>query len=192
MSRALRFFTNINTTKGTYNVTSHDKPGRPSMFLPARCQWRLMTSQRASHGRARLSRRSGWLGFTEIDTISSCAVAPGQSPGVQWSCSFMRCSGGEIRVHTPRHTRKNSSFSTQEEHVVLLGLEVLTEAPNLRYATRSMYAKATTGLQRLLRVYWVVHNFLRVHFTIREVPAVALGILERRLSVHEIFQIQMA
>src|SRR3989454_9088150 len=27
------------------------------------------------------------------------------------------------------------------------------------------YAKATTGLQRLLWVYWVVHNFLRVHFT---------------------------
>jgi transposase-like protein len=54
------------------------------------------------------------------------------------------------------------------------------------------YAKATTGLQRLLRVYWVVHNFLRVHFTTREVPAVTLGILERRLSVQEIFQIQMA
>jgi hypothetical protein len=56
----------------------------------------------------------------------------------------------------------------------------------------NMYAKATTGLQRLLRVYWVMHNFLRVHFTIREVPAVALGILERRLSVQEIGQIQMA
>jgi transposase-like protein len=55
----------------------------------------------------------------------------------------------------------------------------------------NMYAKATTGLQRLLRVYWVMHNFLRVHFTIREVPAVALGILERRLSVQEIFQLQM-
>ena len=54
------------------------------------------------------------------------------------------------------------------------------------------YAKATTGLQRLLRVYWVVHNFLRVHCTTREVPAVALGLLERRLSVQEIFQIQMA
>ena len=38
----------------------------------------------------------------------------------------------------------------------------------------------------------MVHNFLRVHFTIREVPAVALGILERRLTVQEIFQIQMA
>ena len=56
----------------------------------------------------------------------------------------------------------------------------------------NMYAKATTGLQRLLRVYWVVHNFRRVHFTTREVPAVALGLLERRLSGQEIFQIQMA
>jgi hypothetical protein len=56
----------------------------------------------------------------------------------------------------------------------------------------NMYAKATTGLQRLLRVYWVVHNFLRVHFTTREVPAVALGVLERRLTVQEMFQIQMA
>jgi hypothetical protein len=56
----------------------------------------------------------------------------------------------------------------------------------------NMYAKATTGLQRLLHVYWVVHNFLRIHCTIREVPAVALGILERRLTVQEIFQIQMA
>jgi hypothetical protein len=55
-----------------------------------------------------------------------------------------------------------------------------------------MYAKATTGLQRLLRVYWVMHNFLRVHFTTREVPEVALGLLEKRLSVQEIFQIQMA
>jgi hypothetical protein len=56
----------------------------------------------------------------------------------------------------------------------------------------TMYAKATTGLQRLLRVYWVVHNFLRVHFPTREVPAVALGLLERRLSAQEIFQMQMA
>ena len=56
----------------------------------------------------------------------------------------------------------------------------------------NMYAKSTKGLQRLLRVYWVVHHLLRVHFTIQEVPAVALGILERRLSVQEIFQMQMA
>ncbi len=35
-------------------------------------------------------------------------------------------------------------------------------------------------------------SFLRVHFTTREVPAVALGVIERRLSVGEIFHMQMA
>jgi len=54
------------------------------------------------------------------------------------------------------------------------------------------YATATTGWQRLLRVYGVVPHCLRVHLTTRAVPAVALGILERRLSVQEMFQIQMA
>jgi transposase len=52
-------------------------------------------------------------------------------------------------VHTSRHIRKNSGFSTQEEHVVLLGLEALTETPNLRYATRSNYILYVlhTGIQ---------------------------------------------
>ena len=44
----------------------------------------------------------------------------------------------------------------------------------------NMYAKSSPGSQRLLHVYWVVHNFIRVHFTTREVPAVALGVIERR------------
>jgi hypothetical protein len=55
----------------------------------------------------------------------------------------------------------------------------------------NMYAKSTQGSQRLLQVYWVVHNFIRVHFTTREVPAVALGVIERRLSAREIFHMQM-
>jgi hypothetical protein len=32
-------------------------------------------------------------------------------------------------LHTSRHTRKNSSFSIQGEHLVLLGLEALTQPP---------------------------------------------------------------
>ena len=40
-------------------------------------------------------------------------------------------------MHTSRHSRKNSSFSTQGEPLRLLGLEALTEASNFRYATRS-------------------------------------------------------
>jgi len=42
-------------------------------------------------------------------------------------------------VHTLWSIRKNSGFSTQEEHLGLLGVEALTNALNLRYATRSKY-----------------------------------------------------
>jgi hypothetical protein len=45
-------------------------------------------------------------------------------------------------VHTLWYIRKNSGFSTQEEHLGLLGLEALTNALNLRYATRSKYYNA--------------------------------------------------
>jgi hypothetical protein len=54
----------------------------------------------------------------------------------------------------------------------------------------NMYAKKTGRLQERLDVYWIVHNFVRVHFTTRQVPAVALGVLEYGLSLNEIFLIQ--
>jgi hypothetical protein len=54
----------------------------------------------------------------------------------------------------------------------------------------NMYAKNTGRLQERLDVYWMVHNFVRVHFTTRQVPAVALGVLESGLSLQEIFFIQ--
>ncbi len=50
----------------------------------------------------------------------------------------------------------------------------------------------TTKSVRIRDVYWVLHNFIRIHFTTHEVPAVALGVLERRLSVAELFQIRRA
>ncbi|MFH0925187.1 MAG: IS1 family transposase [bacterium] len=53
------------------------------------------------------------------------------------------------------------------------------------------YAKSAIGLQRILNVYWVIHNFIRVHFTTKKVPAVALGIIDEGLSINELFQIQM-
>lgn len=54
------------------------------------------------------------------------------------------------------------------------------------------YAKNEKGLQRTLDVYWVNHNFMQIHFTTKKVPAVALGILDKRLSWHELFMIPLA
>ena len=48
------------------------------------------------------------------------------------------------------------------------------------------YAKSQKGLRRILRVYWVMHNFFRKHFTTKVVPAVQLGVLERPLSEKEL------
>ena len=56
----------------------------------------------------------------------------------------------------------------------------------------NMYAKNTERLQERLDVYWIVHNFVRVHFTTRQVPAVALGILDHGFALHEFFLIQKA
>jgi len=53
------------------------------------------------------------------------------------------------------------------------------------------YAKKKSGLQRTLDVFWVVHNFIRKHFTTQQVPAVALGILKEGLSWGQILGIQM-
>lgn len=54
------------------------------------------------------------------------------------------------------------------------------------------YAKSRTHLQRTLNVYWVVHNFVRVHFTTKLVPAVQLGILEMGISWSQLFSIRYA
>jgi hypothetical protein len=52
------------------------------------------------------------------------------------------------------------------------------------------YAKEKASLQTRLDAYWVLHNFVRVHFTTKQVPAVALGILNMGLSLAELFKIQ--
>src|SRR4029434_5557342 len=51
----------------------------------------------------------------------------------------------------------------------------------------NMYAKNTRRLQARLDVYWIVHSFVVVHFTTRQVPAVALGVLESGFSLNEVF-----
>ena len=42
-----------------------------------------------------------------------------------------------------------------------------------------------------LGLFWVVHNFIRKHFTTQQVPAVALGLLKQGLSWGRISRIQM-
>ncbi len=52
------------------------------------------------------------------------------------------------------------------------------------------YAKQTESLQTRLDVHWILHNFLHPHFTTKQVPVVALGILDKGLSFFELFNIR--
>jgi hypothetical protein len=51
------------------------------------------------------------------------------------------------------------------------------------------YAKDKTALQIRLDAYWVIHNFLRTHFTTKLVPAIALGVLDEPLTWNDILRI---
>jgi hypothetical protein len=54
------------------------------------------------------------------------------------------------------------------------------------------YAKTQWDLQRTLNLHWLIHNFVRRHFTTQKVPAVAIGILEIGLSWTQLFSIRYA
>lgn len=56
----------------------------------------------------------------------------------------------------------------------------------------NMYAKSRDSLQRTLDVQWLVHNFVRTHFTTKVVPAVKLGILEIGIAWSQLFMIRYA
>ena len=48
------------------------------------------------------------------------------------------------------------------------------------------YAKLTEALQRTLDVYWVVHNFIRKHYTTKRVPAENLGVVEKGFNFFDL------
>ena len=52
------------------------------------------------------------------------------------------------------------------------------------------YAKSVVGLQRVLDIFWIVHNFVRTHFTTRKVPAVALCLIKKGLTWEDLLQLR--
>lgn len=52
------------------------------------------------------------------------------------------------------------------------------------------YAKNRPGLQRALDSHWIIHNFVRPHFTTGEIPAVALGVHDQGFTVSELLMMR--
>ena len=92
----------------------------------------------------------------------------------------------------PEHPDTDQTIYDQDIHAN--HLEAFNSALRRRMACyrrrTNTYAKEQPALQIRLDAYWVLHNFIRPHFTTKLIPAVALGVLDGPLSWDQIFRIQ--
>ena len=92
----------------------------------------------------------------------------------------------------PEHPNTRQDFANADihaDHVEAFNASIRRRNSAYRRKTNT-YAKKKTALQRTLDILWIAHNFIRRHFTTRQVPAVALGILEKGLSWERVLKIQ--
>jgi len=110
--------------------------------------------------------------------------------------SKRRDSQGELKkVEMPQQEHPETTYSPDESEVHANHVEAFNSALR-RYLSAfhrrmNTYAKGISGLQRVLDIFWMVHNFVRPHFTTRTVPAVGIGILEKGLSWEELLQLRI-
>nr|WP_319392605.1 IS1 family transposase [uncultured Desulfobacter sp.] len=82
-------------------------------------------------------------------------------------------------------------FEIHANHLEAQNAAIRRKNSTFRRKTNT-YAKTIKGLQRTLDVHQIIHNYVRPHWTTREVPAVALGILAKPLSLEGILSMQRA
>lgn len=110
--------------------------------------------------------------------------------------SKRRNSQGKLaKVETPKPEHPETTFTPEEADVHANHVEAFNSCLRrclsaFRRRTNT-YAKGIEGLQRVLDIYYIVHNFVRVHFTTRKVPAVAIGILENGLNWEEVLHLRI-
>lgn len=99
------------------------------------------------------------------------------------------------KYQAPINEHPETSQELDDEDIHANHLEAFNSALRRRLSCfrrkTNTYAKSQPALQRRLDLYWLLHNFIRLHFTTQVVPAVAIGILERGLSWRELFQLHV-
>lgn len=91
----------------------------------------------------------------------------------------------------PQTTHEVTDAQIHANHVEAFNAALRRRNAAFRRKTNT-YAKSRKDLQRTLDVHWLVHNFVRPHFTTKVVPAVKLGILETGLSWLQLLSMRYA
>ena len=89
----------------------------------------------------------------------------------------------------PETEQNLDNTDSHENHVEAFNASLRRRLACYRRKTNS-YVKVQASLQRRLDLYWLLHNFVRPHFTTKLVPAVAMRIFEKGLSWLDLFQIR--
>jgi len=100
----------------------------------------------------------------------------------------------KYQTPVPEHPETQHQVADSEihaNHVEAFNASLRRRNAAFRRKTNT-YAKSRQDLQRTLDVYWLVHNFVRAHFTTKVVPAVKLGILEVGLSWFQLLTMRYA
>jgi hypothetical protein len=87
---------------------------------------------------------------------------------------------------TPQHIE---NFDIHANHVEGFNAALRRMCSAFRRKTNT-YAKKVERLQERLNVIWIMHNFVRIHYTTKEVPAVSLGIIEERMTLEDILRLK--
>lgn len=97
------------------------------------------------------------------------------------------------KYQAPHREHPQTSQTLENSQIHANPLEAFNTSLQRRCAAyrrkTNTYAKQKKRLQQRLDVYWIIHNFVWIHSTTRQVPAVALGIIEQGLSLAQIFSI---
>lgn len=93
----------------------------------------------------------------------------------------------------PEHPETQKSLSDSDVHANHVEAQnAVMRRKNSTYRRRTnTYAKNKTALQRTLDLYWVVHNFIRIHYTTKMVPAVKAGIIKNAMTWKEIMRLRI-
>ena len=99
------------------------------------------------------------------------------------------------KYQSPKPEHPNTKKNLENKQIHANHVEAFNSALRRKIAAyrrkTNTYAKEKPSLQTRLDAHWVFHNFIHPHFTLKQVPAVVLGCLEKALSWVEVFSIQL-
>ena len=100
------------------------------------------------------------------------------------------------KYQSPVPEHPDTAHEIKDKEIHANHLEAFNSSLRRRNSTvrrkTNTYAKSKQNLQRTLDVFWLAHNFTRVHFTTKVVPAVKLGIIKTRLSWSQLLTMRYA